>query len=74
MEKSPGGTYELPVELNGVLKLSFIFDSGASDVSISPYVMILMRNPVSKNLVPCRFYGITKMQQRKLEEQRCILL
>ncbi|MCL2860766.1 MAG: retroviral-like aspartic protease family protein [Oscillospiraceae bacterium] len=33
-----GGVYEVPVELNGVLKINFIFDSGASDVSISPDV------------------------------------
>jgi aspartyl protease family protein len=34
--KKSGGVYEVPVELNGVLKIDFIFDSGASDVSISP--------------------------------------
>lgn len=42
--KKTGGVYEIPVELNGVLKISFIFDSGASDVSISPDVALtLMR-------------------------------
>lgn len=42
--KKSGGVYEIPVELNGVLKISFIFDSGASDVSISPDVALtLMR-------------------------------
>ena len=44
MKMSQGGVYEIPVELNGVLKISFIFDSGASDVSISPDVALtLMR-------------------------------
>ena len=33
-----GGVYEIPIIINGVLKLSFIFDAGASDVSISPDV------------------------------------
>lgn len=35
MVKSNSGIYEIPVEINGVLKIDFIFDSGASDVSIS---------------------------------------
>jgi aspartyl protease family protein len=30
-----GGVYEVPVVMNGVLKINFIIDSGASDVSIS---------------------------------------
>ncbi|MGE0635863.1 MAG: TIGR02281 family clan AA aspartic protease [Bacteroidia bacterium] len=38
LKKMAGGTYEIPVTLNGVLKINFIFDSGASDVSISPDV------------------------------------
>ena len=42
MTKSPGGTYNIPVELNGVLKISFIFDSGASDVSISPDIAMTL--------------------------------
>jgi aspartyl protease family protein len=36
------GVYEIPVELNGVLKINFIFDSGASDVSISPDVALTL--------------------------------
>jgi clan AA aspartic protease (TIGR02281 family) len=44
MMKSQSGVFEVPVELNKVLKISFIFDSGASDVSISPDVALtLMR-------------------------------
>lgn len=42
MVKSKSGIYELPVELNGVLKISFIFDPGASDVSISPDVALTL--------------------------------
>jgi aspartyl protease family protein len=42
--KKIGGVYEIPVLINGVLKLNFIFDAGASDVSISPDVALtLMR-------------------------------
>ena len=40
--KKSGGVYEIPVELNGVLKINFIFDSGASDVSISPDVALTL--------------------------------
>ncbi len=40
--KKEGGVYTLPVELNGVLKINFIFDSGASDVSISPDVALTL--------------------------------
>jgi clan AA aspartic protease (TIGR02281 family) len=38
IKKVAGGTYEVPVELNGVLKIKFMFDSGASDVSLPPDV------------------------------------
>lgn len=34
MKKMPGGTYEVPCSING-LPLKFIFDTGASDVTIS---------------------------------------
>lgn len=37
-----GGVYEVPVELNGVLKIDFIFDSGASEVSISPDIALTL--------------------------------
>jgi len=37
-----GGVYEIPVILNGALKLNFIFDAGASDVSISPDVALTL--------------------------------
>ena len=37
-----GGVYEIPVEINGVLKLNFIFDAGASDVSISSDVALTL--------------------------------
>ena len=40
--KKVGGVYSLPVELNEVLKINFIFDSGASDVSISPDVALTL--------------------------------
>jgi aspartyl protease family protein len=37
-----GGVYEIPVIINGSLKLNFIFDAGASDVSISPDVALTL--------------------------------
>ena len=37
-----GGVYEVPVLVNGVLKINFIIDSGASDVSISPDVALTL--------------------------------
>lgn len=37
-----GGVYEIPVVLNESLKLNFIFDAGASDVSISPDVALTL--------------------------------
>lgn len=40
--KKTGGVYSVPVELNGVLKIDFIFDSGAADVSISPDVALTL--------------------------------
>jgi predicted aspartyl protease len=39
--KTESGLIEVPVILNNVLRINFIFDSGASEVSISPYVAIL---------------------------------
>lgn len=36
------GVYEIPVLINGSLKLNFIFDPGASDVSISPDVALTL--------------------------------
>jgi aspartyl protease family protein len=38
MVKRKDDIYEIPVEVNGVLKINFIFDSGASDVSVAPDV------------------------------------
>ncbi len=40
--KKSNGVFSVPVELNGVLKIDFIFDSGASDVSISPDVALTL--------------------------------
>ena len=42
MIKMSGGTYQIPVVINNVLKINFIFDSGASDVSISPDVALTL--------------------------------
>jgi aspartyl protease family protein len=40
--KKSNGVFSVPVELNGVLKIDFIFDSGASDVSISTDVALTL--------------------------------
>lgn len=37
-----GGVYQIPIIINGVLKLDFIFDAGAADVSISPDVALTL--------------------------------
>jgi clan AA aspartic protease (TIGR02281 family) len=42
MVKTSSGIYEIPVEINDVLKISFILDPGASDVSISPDVALTL--------------------------------
>ena len=42
MQLSKTGIYQIPVEVNGVLKISFILDSGASDVSISPDIALTL--------------------------------
>ncbi len=45
-----GGVYEIPILINGVLKLNFIFDAGAADVSISSDVALtLIRTGTVKN-------------------------
>ncbi|MBS0646958.1 MAG: retroviral-like aspartic protease family protein [Verrucomicrobia bacterium] len=40
--KKINGVYEIPISINGVLKLNFIFDAGATDVSISPDVALTL--------------------------------
>jgi aspartyl protease family protein len=40
--KKKHGVYAVPVIINGVLKIDFIFDSGASDVSISPDIALTL--------------------------------
>ena len=40
--KTPSGLIEVPVVLNDVLRINFIFDSGASEVSISPDVALTL--------------------------------
>ncbi len=42
MKKHDHGTFELPIEINDVLKINFIFDPGASEVSISPDVALTL--------------------------------
>jgi aspartyl protease family protein len=37
-----GGVFEIPVLINGSLKLNFIFDAGAADVSIPPDVALTL--------------------------------
>src|SRR5690606_6620584 len=37
-----GQLYEVPVELNGVLKIKFLLDTGASDLFISPDVFLTL--------------------------------
>ena len=60
MIKSSSGIYELPVELNKVLKISFIFDPGAADVSISPdvaYTLIRTGTITDKDYIGTQKYS-----------------
>lgn len=48
--KKTGGVYEIPITINGALKINFIFDAGAADVSISSDVALtLIRTGTVKN-------------------------
>jgi aspartyl protease family protein len=50
IEKNANGLIEVPVILNDVIKIKFIFDSGASEVSLSPDVALtLMRTGSIQN-------------------------
>jgi len=40
--KIKNGTYVLPVKINNVLNIDFVFDPGASDVSISPDIFLVL--------------------------------
>lgn len=56
-----GGVYEVPVKLNGVLNINFIFDSGASEVSITPDVALtlLRTGTIRENdWLPGRYYQL----------------
>ena len=40
--RTSGNTYEIPVIINGVLAINVIFDTGASDLSLSPDVALTL--------------------------------
>ncbi len=42
--RNSGGTYSVPIEVNGVLKINMILDSEASDVTVSPDVALTNAN------------------------------
>jgi uncharacterized protein YigE (DUF2233 family) len=42
MLKTPSGIYEIPIIINNTVRLSFVFDSGASDVTITPDVAMVL--------------------------------
>lgn len=77
MNKMPGGTYEIPCKVNG-LALKFIFDTGASDVSISlTEALFMLKNGHLKeeDIIGTQYYSIangdiaegTTIRIRKLE-------
>ena len=39
---TPGGVYEVPILINSVLKIDFIFDTGASEVFLTPDVILTL--------------------------------
>lgn len=65
-----GGVYTLPVTLNGVLRLNFILDSGASDVNIPNEVAIqlLHSGTISKtDFLPGKVYELADGSHVKSE-------
>lgn len=77
MNKMPGGTYEIPCKVNG-LALKFIFDTGASDVSISlTEALFMLKNGYlsEDDIIGTQYYSIangeiaegTTIRIRKLE-------
>lgn len=55
-----GGVYEIPVIVNDVLKIDFVLDSGAADVSITPDValtLIRTRTVTQNDWLPGRTYS-----------------
>jgi clan AA aspartic protease (TIGR02281 family) len=40
--KKKDGVFMIPIELNSILKIDFVFDTGASDVSISPDIALTL--------------------------------
>lgn len=77
MKKLPGGTYEIPCKVNG-LALKFIFDTGASDVSISlTEALFMLKNGylTEEDITGTEYYSIangeiaegTTIRIRKLE-------
>jgi aspartyl protease family protein len=73
--KKLGGVYTLPIKLNGVLDIDFIYDSGATDVSISPDIALtLLKTGTIKesDWLPSQFYqfadgSIAKSKRFKLK-------
>lgn len=60
MSKMPGGTYEIPCKVNG-LALKFIFDTGASDVSISlTEALFMLKNGYlsEDDIIGTQYYSI----------------
>lgn len=60
MKKMPSGTYEIPCKVNG-LALKFIFDTGASDVSISlTEALFMLKNGYLKeeDILGTQYYSI----------------
>lgn len=77
MRKMPGGTFEIPCKVNG-LPLKFIFDTGASDVSISlTEALFMLKNDYLSegDIMGTQYYSIangeiaegTTIRIRKLE-------
>ena len=68
--KQKGGVYEVPIELNGVLKIDFIFDSGASEVSISPDIALTLIKTgtlTEKDWLPGAYYSFADGSSAKSE-------
>ena len=55
-----GGVYEIPVEINGVITLNFVLDTGASEVSIPADVFLTLYRAGTNEASPQQAAGYHK--------------
>ena len=63
------GVYEVPITLNGAIKLNFVLDSGAGDVFISPDVLLTLFR--GKTITQNDFQGESIYQFANVKTEKC---